>query len=358
LGRASLCCCLLLSALCLEASAATWSRQKSGTFAWLHAVFFVDERRGWAAGGKGALLSTEDGGASWKLRTPAPTEDALRDIHFVDEQNGWAVCERDWYRLKTKEEPRSYLLRTSDGGRTWARVEVAGADVDARLVGVRFAGREHGWAFGELGALYTTADGGRTWSRQRVPTRRLLLGATFLNPQQGWLVGAGPVILHTADGGATWREGQVVAQLADYALRGRVAGTGADATPSSAFEPLAARRGVRANAVHFADARRGWAVGTGGLVLATADGGRTWRVQESGTESDLHDVRFLDEREGWAVGGHGAVLHTTDGGATWRAERPVTPHTLERLFFAGRARGWAVGFGGTIIAFGDKSSSQ
>ena len=350
-------CCLLLSAFCVQVSAASWSRQKSGTFAWLHAVHFVDERRGWAAGGKGALLSTEDGGASWKLRTPAPTEDALRDIFFLDEQQGWAVCERDWFRLKTKEEPRSYLLRTSDGGRTWARVEVTGANVDARLVGVRFAGREHGWAFGEMGALYATADGGRTWAPRRVPTRRLLLAATFLNPQQGWLVGAGPTILHTEDGGATWREGSVHAALDAYAQRGR-AGGGDAAAPPSQFEPLAARRGVRANAVFFADARRGWAVGTGGLVLATADGGRTWRAQESGTESDLHDVKFLDGREGWAVGSEGALLHTTDGGATWRAERPVTPHTLERLFFAGRARGWAVGFGGTIIAFGDQSSRQ
>jgi photosystem II stability/assembly factor-like uncharacterized protein len=318
--------CLLLSAFCLlpaPVSAATWSRQKSGTFAWLHAVFFVDGRRGWAAGGKGALLSTEDGGASWKLRTPPPTEDALRDIFFADELHGWAVCERDWFRLRTKEEARSYLLRTEDGGRTWARVEVTGAEVDARLVGVRFAGREHGWAFGEMGALYATADGGRTWARQRVPTRRLLLGAAFLDAQKGWLVGPGPTALYTSDGGATWREGSV---------------------PSA---------GARVQAVSFVGARRGWAVGARGLVLATEDGGRTWRAQESGVESDLYDVKFLDEREGWAVGGEGAVIHTSDGGATWVAENPVTPHTLERLYFAGRTRGWAVGFGGTIIAFGD-----
>ena len=337
-------------------SAAGWTRQRSGTFAWLHAVFFLDERRGWAAGGKGALLSTEDGGASWTPRSPAPTEDAVRDLFFVDAQNGWAVCERDWYRLKTKEETRSYLLRTADGGRTWARVEVLGPDVDGRLVGVRFAGREHGWAFGELGALYATADGGQTWARQRVPTRHLLLGASFLDARTGWLVGPGPTLLYTSDGGATWREGRVRDSLADYARRGRPGGGEVDETaPSgaSAARPNTARGGPRVNAVFFADARRGWAVGAGGLVLATDDGGRTWQSRESGTESDLRDVKFLDGREGWAVGGEGTVLHTTDGGATWRAETPVTAHTLERLFFAGRARGWAVGFGGTILAFGE-----
>src|SRR5215210_137243 len=43
--------CLLPVAICLlptEARAAAWQRQQTGTFAWLHAVYFVDERRGWA----------------------------------------------------------------------------------------------------------------------------------------------------------------------------------------------------------------------------------------------------------------------------------------------------------------------
>src|SRR5215212_7762498 len=79
--------CLLLSASCLlptvYSRSAAWEKQRTGTFAWLHSVFFVDERRGWAAGSKGALLSTSDGGATWELRT-RPTEDALRDIFFQD----------------------------------------------------------------------------------------------------------------------------------------------------------------------------------------------------------------------------------------------------------------------------------
>ena len=347
--------CLLLTAFCLPPSAsaaASWSRQQSGTFAWLHAVHFVDARRGWAVGGKGALLATSDGGATWRQVRPAPTEDTLRDLFFVDGLTGWVVCERDIFKLKTKEEQRSYLMKTEDGGRSWRRVAVAGADVDARLVGVRFAGREHGWAFGEMGALYATSDGGRSWARQVVPTRRLLLGASFLDARQGWLVGAGATALYTTDGGATWRDGAVAGRPAPPAPAAD--GQGGAPTRTAATRPAPrGAPGPRVNAVSFVDARRGWAVGAGGLVLATLDGGRTWQARESGVAADLHDVKFFDEREGWAVGGEGAILHTTDGGATWRAEPPITPHTLERLFFAGRTRGWAVGFGGTIIAFGE-----
>ena len=322
--------CLLPFAFCLlpSAHAAAWERQRSGTFAWLHAVFFVDERRGWAVGGKGALLSTADGGETWELKKP-PTGDALRDLFFSDAREGWVVCERSAFEPSAKDEPASYLLKTSDGGASWSRVEVArGEDVDLRLAGVRFADREHGWVYGELGALFATADGGATWERQRVPTRHLLLGASFLDARTGWLAGGGLTVLKTADGGAKWVEGAVYLKAGDEAARG------------------ASRR---LNAVYFADAEAGWAVGARGAILFTADGGRTWRPQESGVGDDLFDVKFFDAREGWAVGSGGAMLHTVDGGRTWADARRVTTHALERLFTVGR-RAWAVGFGGTVVA--------
>ncbi len=339
--------CLLLSSFLLlttdycllstyHAQSASWQRQRTGTFAWLHSVFFVDERRGWAAGGKGALLATADGGETWEVRRP-PTEDALRDVFFTDARTGWLVCERSIYMPMEKDESVSYLLKTTDGGETWSRVDVTrGEDVDVKLAGLRFADAAHGWVYGEEGVLYATSDGGATWSRQRVPTRHLLLGASFIDARTGWLSGGGLTLLSTTDGGATWLAGTVYAP-AD-----------ASASQQPRQPPPTSRR---LNAVSFADASTGWAVGAGGAIFSTTDGGRTWRPQSSGVGSDLSDVKFFDRAEGWAVGGEGAVLHTTDGGRTWKAEARQTNHALERLFFVGRRRGWAVGFGGTVVAF-------
>jgi photosystem II stability/assembly factor-like uncharacterized protein len=344
---------LLLAACCLlstsAARAAVWEKQKTGTFAWLHTVFFVDERRGWAAGGKGALLSTADGGATWEART-RPTEDAVRDIFFQDAETGWLLCERSWFKPMEKEESVSYLLKTTDGGRAWTRVEVTrGADVDLKLAGLRFAGREHGWVFGEMGSLFVTSDGGETWVRQRVPTRHVLLGASFFDARTGWLSGGGLTVLKTTDGGASWHAGTVFLPASGAEAqslsepksveRGEEAGQGA-----------AARRfSRRLNAVCFVTPDAGWAVGAGGVIIATSDGGRTWRPQTSGVGDDLRDVKFFDAREGWAVGTGGTMLHTTDGGRTWGDARRVTTHALERLFLVGR-RAWAVGFGGTVVA--------
>ena len=343
--------CLLSAACCLppavHARAASWQRQRTGTLAWLHSVFFVDERRGWAAGSKGALLSTADGGETWAVR-PRPTEDALRDIFFADAETGWLVCERSIYMPMEKDESVSYLLKTSDGGANWSRVEVTrGADVDVKLAGLRFADREHGWVFGEMGALFVTRDGGSTWSRQRVPTRHLLLGGSFHDAQTGWLAGGGLTVLKTSDGGSTWRAGLVFLPAVAQARKGAQS---VEVTPRQ-LDPVepAARQGQRLNAVCFKGPERGWAVGSGGRILSTVDGGATWRPQASGVAEDLFDVKFFDESEGWAVGVGGAMLHTRDGGRTWAEAKRVTTHALERLFLVGR-RGWAVGFGGTAVA--------
>lgn len=309
----------LILILSLTANAA-WTRQQSGTMAWLHAVFFLNERIGWVAGSSGTLLMTVDGGETWAA-LERPTEDTIRDIYFSDASMGWIVCERDIYKLRTKEEARAYLMKTVNGGRSWQRVSLGGADVDARLVRAIFTEGGRGWAFGEAGALYSTSDGGSSWSRHVPPTRYLLLGGTFLDRDHGWLVGAGATILQTYDGGETWRAGIVYG------------------------------KDVRFTAVSFVEPRIGWAVGSAGRIFMTLDGGRTWHAQNSPVQADLTDVKFLNASEGWAVGADGTLLHTTDSGIHWNVEQSGTTHPLERLFIAGQNRAWAVGFGGTILSY-------
>jgi len=321
--------CLLVSGFCLLVISATtfatpgaWRRQQTPSLAWLHAVFFLDQNRGWVAGSRGTLFSTTDSGMTWQ-KQPQPTPDSIRDIYFSNEENGWLVCERNIYDLRSNDEPRAYLLKTEDGGQHWSRVNMRGANVDARLTRAIFSGGGRGWAFGEGGAVFTTNDSGANWIRLQAPTRYLLLGGSFVDENSVWLVGAGSTILQTSDGGQTWHHSRL---------------------------PDAAN--VRFNSTSFVNARLGWAVGSGGMIYRTVNGGRSWQPQVSGVSDDLLDVKFLDAIEGWAVGAEGTVLHTSDGGNHWTSERSGTPHALERIFFSDRMHGWAVGFGGTIIAYG------
>ena len=103
--------------------------------------------------------------------------------------------------------------------------------------------------------------------------------------------------------------------------------------------------------VAFADSRRGWAVGAGGTVLHTSDGGATWERQDSGTDVALPKVSFVSPEEGWAVGKLGVVIHTRDGGKTW--ERRAADATLGRnligVSFVDAQTGWVMTELGSVI---------
>lgn len=328
--RAALIVLCLLIPVCATftmAQTGSWSKQRTSSLAWLHSVYFLDHNRGWAIGSKGTILVTVDGGLNWQPK-PSASTDVLRDIVFLDQNNGWLVVEVNLYELKTKDQPRAYLMHTTNGGEHWERVDIKGIDVDARLVRAVFSSGENGWAFGEAGLIYATHDGGESWKRLLSPTRHLLLGGMFVDEFRGWLVGAGGTIIQTSDGGDTWYQ--------------------------SRFPQTASP--IRFAAASFIDNRVGWAVGSGGAVFRTDNGGRTWQPQVTGVDSDLLDVKFLNAREGWAVGNEGTIISTNDGGQHWVTEKSGTDHPLERIFFVDRNRGWAVGFGGTIVSYTRQAS--
>ncbi len=360
---------LLLTAHCtLHTASASWTKQRTASLAWLHAVFFVDHARGWAVGSRGALLVTVDGGKTWQAK-PAATEDVIRDVYFTDQLNGWLVCERNIYELQSNKDERAYLMKTSDGGEHWKRINMRGADIDGRLSRAVFSRGGNGWAFGEGGAVYTTRDSGANWLRLQAPTRYLLLGGAFIDENNGWLVGTGSTILRTVDGGETWHHGRLFTGSSTATMPGPGATSTSNARVSTSSPTLRANQlankranqkatSVRFNSVSFVDGLRGWAVGSGGNIYRSLNGGSSWQPQASGVTADLLDVKFLDALEGWAVGDEGTVLHTTDGGHHWRSERSATTHALERIFFTDRSHGWAVGFGGTIISYSSSNRAD
>src|SRR5581483_2714139 len=89
--------------------------------------------------------------------------------------------------------------------------------------------------------------------------------------------------------------------------------------------------------VDAVDADHAWAVGQN-VVLATADGGRTWRPVAEPGQGMLRIVDFIDAGNGWgATAGH--LYRTTDGGQTWtRADAPCGG---EAVCFTGPDDGWA-----------------
>jgi photosystem II stability/assembly factor-like uncharacterized protein len=95
-------------------------------------------------------------------------------------------------------------------------------------------------------------------------------------------------------------------------------------------------RAVPANltltAVSFADERNGWAVGHGGVIVHTVDGGETWTLQRSDLSVDqpLLTVYFRDAQHGWAAGLWSLLFATSDGGKTWQQVTLPAPEGAKR----------------------------
>jgi photosystem II stability/assembly factor-like uncharacterized protein len=101
---------------------------------------------------------------------------------------------------------------------------------------------------------------------------------------------------------------------------------------------------------------RFWAVGSGGLVMLSTDGGATWSAQPTGSDADLWSASFADAEHGWVVGGQptsqepGVILRTTDGGASWSDVTPAgLTATLTNVSFADATHGWVGTAEGTLL---------
>ena len=62
------------------------------------------------------------------------------------------------------------------------------------------------------------------------------------------------------------------------------------------------------------------AAGERGQVIYSDDCAANWRQAEVPVGVTLTGLHFIDERLGWAVGHGGVVLATRDGGATWKRQ--------------------------------------
>lgn len=103
-------------------------------------------------------------------------------------------------------------------------------------------------------------------------------------------------------------------------------------------------------------AKEGWAVGHDAVIIATADGGRTWAKQFQGEnlQDSFLDVLALDARRVIAVGAYGLFLASTDAGRTW-ARRKLTADDfhLNRLTRGSGGTLYLAGEHGTLLRSSD-----
>ncbi len=278
----------------------------------LYSIVFTDSENGWIAGGGGTLLNTTDGGVNWEM-IKRTDQDRFDDIFFADEMNGWIAGSNGQIR------------KTTDGGQNWEIIET---DATANLHSITFTDPDNGWASGASGTLLKTNDAGESWMEVDSGVSFLLESVEFVDENTGFIAGGsfsdGGQILKTTDAGDTWE----VIRTVD----GRIID------------------------MYFINETLGFAVGQGGTILRTENGGENWIGRQSNTNSALNSVYFSDPDNGWAAGFQGETIFTNDGGDTWRVFSGVNGLTLNALYIDDTNKTWTVGHNGTIMQFNTSDS--
>lgn len=172
-----------------------WLQARVPTQQLLTAVYFVDDRHGWAVGHDALILATRDGGATWTRQyDDLEAESPLLDVWFKDVNHGYAVG------------AYGMLLETRDGGQDWQRIDEALDNEDAFHLNAIGAVADSGiFIVGEMGMMFRSADWGQSWKRLDSPYQGSLFGLlATAEPEQLLVYGLRGHIFKSTDSGESW----------------------------------------------------------------------------------------------------------------------------------------------------------
>jgi len=156
--------------------------------------------------GPSYFIKTLDGGDTWYSYNLDHLAGSLIAAHFFDEQTGFLIGGT----TRDKENSRSMVLSTEDGGMTWDTVYLS-QQIGEYPWKFSFTSRETGYISiqrnikeGRFYHLQTT-DGGRSWKEvEHTDSYYYVQGVGFITPEIGWLGGSPGVTYETRDGGKSW----------------------------------------------------------------------------------------------------------------------------------------------------------
>jgi photosystem II stability/assembly factor-like uncharacterized protein len=287
------------------------------------------------------------GQSGWNWGNPLPQGNTLRAVEF---EGSLGFAAGDF----------GTLIRTTDGGATWAGVSTG---TTSRLTSVAIANATTVVAGGGC-VLLRSDDAGQTFKPRAIDCGgSRIIDVDFPSAQNGFVLLASGALLRTTDGGATFTPGGTIpGTVTDVFFTDSSTGFAVAYTDAGGAVYRTTDGGVtwfqrttstqRLNGVYFPSAGTGYAVGESSTVLKTTDGGETWDpkpVDETIPLGDLASIRCGTPSNCIAATDSGdRVLRTTNGGNAYTAFPPAA-EAIFALSFSGPNRGVAVGENGTMV---------
>jgi photosystem II stability/assembly factor-like uncharacterized protein len=281
------------------------------------------------------LVRTTDGGATW----------AKFDYQTSRVQSAFFSTENMGVAIATRKDGTRIIARTTDGGRTWSETI---ATQWGSLYDVSFSGTTRGIAVG-YNAILLTTDGGDTWAQRPGGTSVTLRCVRLIDSKTAIAAGQYPsTILRSSDGGLSWT---TVLTRSDYSsLIGITFPTPDIGYVGTSAELLRTTNGGltwssigwpnSGNCLFFTNPLRGFVGSSSGLVKTT-DGGNTWNKVSD--VSSAGAISFADGNTGVVNSTSGGVYRTTDGGETWAYWSTENLTRFDAASFSGPHSGIVVG---------------
>lgn len=263
------------------------------------------------------IRTTTDGGATWNAI--AAGNGTIYSFAFMDSLLGFAGS----------SSGRGY--RTTDGGFTWNQVLTA--PTTSTFYEVFIKGTDVYFAEDDS-LLFITPDSGATFTTQRYlplgKPNQIMRSAGFSGTNL-FVVGDNGYFIKSTDNGSNWNtqstvlvSGFVQGIWGDQT--GKVIAVGTNSPNQvvvsndygATFTSVALSvSNADLRAIYMHDATSGYAVGSGGRIWKTTDGGNNWELYDAATIQAFSSVDFIDNLNGIVSGNGGQIWKTNDGGANW-----------------------------------------